>query len=227
LKKKHAQKLEDERRRIESEKTRIEEELLSERALVADTQEILRRSKQREQEMEDQLDSFMSELEEADNNYDKLMDSFADSQRTVERMRAELTLGAQLVQKLQEEKLQLLEEIEEVSKENIVKIPDEEQLEHIRQLYIHFHLILILVRKTSLILKWKLRNSKLNYAKDDKQTRPWKGRSMIWRKISADLKGRNRKLKLAPGLWRMNCGLPEHKSMNCFLRISITRMLFE
>ena len=84
--------------------------------------------------MEDQLDSFMSELEEADNNYDKLMDSFADSQRTVERMRAELMVGAQLVQKLQEEKLQLLEEIEEISKENIANAQDEEQLEHIRQL---------------------------------------------------------------------------------------------
>jgi chromosome segregation ATPase len=118
---------------------------------VADTQEILRRSKEREQEMEEQLDSFMAELEEADNNYDKLMDSFADSQRTVERMRAELTFGAQLVQKLQEEKLQLREEIEEISRENTVKVPDEEQLEHIRQLYIHFHPVLILVRKTSLI----------------------------------------------------------------------------
>jgi len=151
FKKKHAQKLEEERRRIESEKTRIEEELLSERALVADTQEILRRSKEREQEMEEQLDSFMAELEEADNNYDKLMDSFADSQRTVERMRAELTFGAQLVQKLQEEKLQLREEIEEISRENTVKVPDEEQLEHIRQLYIHLHRLLILVRKTSRI----------------------------------------------------------------------------
>jgi len=114
---------------------------------VADTQEILRRSKQREQEMEDTIETYLSELEEADNNYDKLMDSFADSQRTVERMRSELTLGAQLVQKLQEEKLQLLEEIEEVSRENSVRIPDE-QIEQIRELYIHFHSQLIVVRRT-------------------------------------------------------------------------------
>jgi uncharacterized protein YdcH (DUF465 family) len=97
--------------------------------------------------MEDTIETYLSELEEADNNYDKLMDSFADSQRTVERMRADLTLGAQLVQKLQEEKLQLLEEIEEVSKENIVKVPDEEQIEHIRELYVHFNSQLIVVRK--------------------------------------------------------------------------------
>jgi len=98
--------------------------------------------------MEDTIETYLSELEEADNNYDKLMDSFADSQRTVERMRSELTLGAQLVQKLQEEKLQLLEEIEEVSKDNTVRIPDEEQIEHIRELYIFFHSRLIVVRKT-------------------------------------------------------------------------------
>jgi myosin heavy chain 9/10/11/14 len=113
---------------------RLEENLRSERALAADTQEILRRSKEREQEMQDQLDSFLNELEEADNNYDKLMDSFADSQRTVERMRSELQLGAQLVQKLQEEKLQLLAELEDVSRENSARVQDEEQIIRVRQL---------------------------------------------------------------------------------------------
>jgi len=111
----------------------MEEQLRSERELVADTQEILRRSKKREQEMEDQLESYMAELEEADNNYDKLMDGFADSQRAVERMRAELTLGAQLVQKLQEEKFQLLEEIE-ASRNHVVKVQDEDQIQQMRQL---------------------------------------------------------------------------------------------
>ena len=119
---------------MEAEKARIEEQLLSERALVADTQEILRRSKQREQEMEDQLESFMAELEEADDNYDKLMDGFAESQRTVERMRAELTFGAQLVQKLQDEKVHLMEEIKEISREHVSKEQNEEQIQQIRQL---------------------------------------------------------------------------------------------
>ena len=85
--------------------------------------------------MEEQLESFMAELEEADNNYDKLMDNFAESQRTVERMRNELNLGAQLVEKLQEEKLQLLEEIEEISRENEAQIQNEEQAQQIRQLF--------------------------------------------------------------------------------------------
>ena len=119
---------------MEAEKARIEEQLLSERALVADTQEILRRSKQREQEMEDQLESFMAELEEADDNYDKLMDGFAESQRTVERMRAELTFGAQLVQKFQDEKVHLMEEIKEISREHVSKAQNEEQIQQIRQL---------------------------------------------------------------------------------------------
>jgi hypothetical protein len=84
--------------------------------------------------MEEQLEKFMAELEESDNNYDKLMDGFAESQRTVERMRAELSLGAQLVQKLQEEKVQLLEEIEEVSRDNVSAAQNEEQIQHIREL---------------------------------------------------------------------------------------------
>ena len=84
--------------------------------------------------MEEQLEGFMAELEEADNNYDKLMDGFAESQRTVERMRAELSLGAQLVQKLQGEKVQLLEEIEEVSRENANATQNEEQIKRLREL---------------------------------------------------------------------------------------------
>lgn len=84
--------------------------------------------------MEDQLESLMAELEEADNNYDKLMDGFADSQRTVERMRAELNLGAQLVQNMQDEKLHLMDEIERLSRENIVKAQSEEQIKRSREL---------------------------------------------------------------------------------------------
>jgi uncharacterized protein YdcH (DUF465 family) len=84
--------------------------------------------------MGDQLESLIAELEDADNNYDKLMDAFADSQRTVERMRAELNLGAQLVQNLQDEKLHLMDEIEGLSRENIIEVQDEEQIKHAREL---------------------------------------------------------------------------------------------
>lgn len=119
--------------------------------MVADTQEILRRSKQREQELEEQLETFMADLEEADNNYDKLMDGFAESQRTVEKMRIELNLGAQLVQKVQEEKLQLLREIEDISRENDSIIQNEEQAQQIRQLFCLFKFSLISVRITLLV----------------------------------------------------------------------------
>jgi chromosome segregation ATPase len=84
--------------------------------------------------MEDQLESFIAELEEADDNYDKLMDGFAESQRTVERMRAELSLGAQLVQKLQDEKMHLMEEIKEISSQNVSKAQNEVQIQQTRQL---------------------------------------------------------------------------------------------
>jgi hypothetical protein len=38
------------------------------------------------------------------------------------------------VEKLQEEKLHLLDEIDEVSKERVVKVQDEEQIKQMRQL---------------------------------------------------------------------------------------------
>ena len=134
VEKKHVQKLEVERRSLEAEMRKLEQNLNHERNLTSDSQEMLRRSKVKEQELQDQLDSILKELEESDNNYDNLMDSFAESQRTVERMRSELNLGAQLVQKLQEEKIELLEEIEELSNENGRNTPSEEHLERIRQL---------------------------------------------------------------------------------------------
>ena len=90
-------------------------------------------------------------MEAADNNYDKLMDMFADSQRTVERMRVELNLGTQLVQNLQEEKLHLLEELEGFSKEKLTSAQNEEHLAQLRQLSEPDFEELIVVRKTLLI----------------------------------------------------------------------------
>src|SRR5579862_31969 len=96
---------------------------------------MLQRSKIKEQELEDQLESLLHELEESEDNYDSLMDSFADSQRTVERMRADLNLGAQLVQKLQEEKVQLLEEIRELEEDNAAAAHDEQLSERLQQMF--------------------------------------------------------------------------------------------
>jgi len=103
--------------------------------LVADTQEILRRSKQREHELEQQLDEVLSELEEADLNYDKMVDLFAESQRTVEKMRTELSIGAQLVQKVQDEKVLLMKEIDKLSQQNMVRQESENQSGRIRDLF--------------------------------------------------------------------------------------------
>lgn len=103
--------------------------------MVADTQEILRRSKQREHELEQQLDEILTELEEADLNYDKMVDLFAESQRTVEKMRNELNIGAQLVQKVQGEKLQLMEEVATLSREISAQHQSEDQSNRIRDLY--------------------------------------------------------------------------------------------
>ena len=103
--------------------------------MVADTQEILRRSKQREHELEQQLDEVLSELEEADLNYDKTVDLFAESQRTVEKMRTELSIGAQLVQKVQDEKVLLMKEIDKLSQQNMVRQESENQSGRIRDLF--------------------------------------------------------------------------------------------
>ena len=124
-----------ERRSLANDMKRLEEDLVHERSLALDNQEMLRRSKIKEQELEDQLESLLRELEESEDNYDNLMDSFADSQRTVERMRQELNLGAQLVQKLQDEKLQLMEELNELHEENAEAEQAQELLEKMRVMF--------------------------------------------------------------------------------------------
>jgi len=124
-----------ERRSLANDMKRLEEDLVHERSLALDNQEMLRRSKIKEQELEDQLESLLRELEESEDNYDNLMDSFADSQRTVERMRQELNLGAQLVQKLQDEKLQLMEELNELHEENAEVEQAQELLEKMRVMF--------------------------------------------------------------------------------------------
>lgn len=137
-----------ERRSLANDMKRLEEDLVHERSLALDNQEMLRRSKIKEQELEDQLESLLRELEESEDNYDNLMDSFADSQRTVERMRQELNLGAQLVQKLQDEKLQLMEEINELHEENAEAEQTQGLLEKMRMMFDPGLLRLIIGRTT-------------------------------------------------------------------------------
>jgi hypothetical protein len=84
--------------------------------------------------LQEQIEAYNEELEDADNNYDKLMDMFADTQRNVDRMRMDLNVGAQLIEKLQEEKLHLLEELEKASREQAANARNEDYLSQIREL---------------------------------------------------------------------------------------------
>jgi len=64
-----------------------------------------------------------------------MVDLFAEHQRTVEKMRTELSIGAQLVQKVQDEKVLLMKEVDRLSQQNMAMQESENQADRIRDLF--------------------------------------------------------------------------------------------
>jgi len=64
-----------------------------------------------------------------------MVDLFAENQRTVEKMRTELSIGAQLVQKFQDEKVSLMKEVERLSQQNMAMQESENQADRIHDLF--------------------------------------------------------------------------------------------
>jgi myosin protein heavy chain len=71
---------------LESEKKRVEEELASERALLADKDDLLMRSKQRESTLEDELASMQADIDQLDDQLERAL----TAQKTAEASRSEL-----------------------------------------------------------------------------------------------------------------------------------------
>ncbi|KJZ74843.1 hypothetical protein HIM_05752 [Hirsutella minnesotensis 3608] len=130
------QKLEDERRNCHSEMLRIQQTLESERALALDKEEIFKRLRNREAELEEKLAGAIEDQERLEDQLDDLMEAKNRAELEVEKYRAQLEQAANLIAKLEEEKSQLsarsveLEKaVEEISEKQSERSAQEAALE--------------------------------------------------------------------------------------------------
>ncbi|PHH86936.1 hypothetical protein CDD83_9561 [Cordyceps sp. RAO-2017] len=101
------QKLEEERRNCHSEMMRVQQTLESERALALDKEEIFKRLRNREAELEEKLAGAIEDQERLEDQLDDLMEAKNRAEREVEKFRSQLEQAATLIAKLEEEKSQL------------------------------------------------------------------------------------------------------------------------
>ncbi|KAL2757794.1 hypothetical protein ACRALDRAFT_2040151 [Sodiomyces alcalophilus JCM 7366] len=130
------QRLEEERRNVQTEMLRVQQTLESERVLALDKEEIFKRLQLREEELEDKLAGALEDQERLEDQLDDLLEAKKRSEQQVETYRSQLEQAASLIARLEEEKKQLsartaeLEaEIEEISHKQSERSEQEAALE--------------------------------------------------------------------------------------------------
>ena len=99
--------LEEERRNCHIEIARIQQTLESERSLALDKEEIFKRLRLRETELEEKLAGAIDDQERLEDQLDDLMEAKNRAEREVEKYRGQLEQAATLIAKLEQEKGQL------------------------------------------------------------------------------------------------------------------------
>ncbi|RPA82005.1 hypothetical protein BJ508DRAFT_103304 [Ascobolus immersus RN42] len=107
-------KLEEERRKADTELTKVIQTLESERALALDKEEIFKRMQQREADLAEKLAGALEDQDDLEEQLDELMDAKKKADEQAEAWRAELEQGGILIKKLEAEKLELANKLEEV-----------------------------------------------------------------------------------------------------------------
>lgn len=103
----HRQKLEDERRNTHGELMRIQKTLESERALALDKEEIFKRLRQRETELEEKLAGAIEDQERLEDELDSIVQARDLAQSDMEKHRSQLEQAVTIVAKLEEDKKKL------------------------------------------------------------------------------------------------------------------------
>lgn len=103
----HRQKLEEERRNTHGELTRIQQTLESERALALDKEEIFKRLRLRETELEEKLAGAIEDQERLEDELDEIMQARDRAETDVETHRTKLEQAVAIIAKLEEEKRNL------------------------------------------------------------------------------------------------------------------------
>lgn len=103
----HRQKLEDDRRNAHGELMRIQKTLESERALALDKEEIFKRLRLRETELEEKLAGAIEDQERLEDELDDMMQARDRAQADMEKHRSQLEQAVSIVAKLEDEKKKL------------------------------------------------------------------------------------------------------------------------
>ena len=104
-------RLEEERRRADTEVQRIQQTLESERSLALDKEEIFKRLQQREAELTEKLAGAIDDQESLENQLDDLIDAKKRAEEQAEKWRGELEQAGQIISRLETDKQELLNKI--------------------------------------------------------------------------------------------------------------------
>ena len=105
------QKLEEERRRADTEVQRIQQTLESERSLALDKEEIFKRLQQREAELSEKLAGAIEDQEHLEDQLDELIDAKKTAEEEADKRRGQLEQAGQIIQRLEADKNDLLEQV--------------------------------------------------------------------------------------------------------------------
>jgi myosin protein heavy chain len=108
------QRLDEERRNTHAEMQRIQQTLESERALALDKEEIFKRLQLREAELSDKLAGAIEDQEKLEDQLDDLLVAKKKAEQQAERWRSELEQAGQIISKLEQEKRDLSDRLEEI-----------------------------------------------------------------------------------------------------------------
>lgn len=104
------QKIEDERRRADTEIQRIQQTLESERSLALDKEEIFKRLQQREAELTEKLAGAIEDQEGLENQIDELIDTKKKIADQADKWRIQLEQAGQIIARLEADKKDLVEQ---------------------------------------------------------------------------------------------------------------------
>ena len=104
-------RLDEERRRADSEVQRIQQTLESERSLALDKEEIFKRLQQREAELTEKLAGAIEDQENLEDQLDDLVDAKKRAEEQANKWRVQLEQAGQIITRLESDKNELLDQI--------------------------------------------------------------------------------------------------------------------
>ena len=107
-------RLEEERRRADTEVQRIKQTLESERSLALDKEEIFKRLQQREAELTEKLAGAIEDQESLEDQLDDLIDAKKQAEEQAEKRRGQLEQAGQIISRLETDKNELLDRISDL-----------------------------------------------------------------------------------------------------------------